>query len=267
MPSSGATTARSERPTVNVGAWTAKRAVVLVGSTAAGAGTGSRRQCPLQGIGECAAIRVPGRRVRVEGLGDDRIEVGWDRRIDGSRMRCRCAHPRKRDGRGRLARERSRPGEHLVEHEPQAVHVGRGGRRESARLLRAEVVHRAKGRAGDRRLGFGGDPGDPEVGDPRPVRGVEDDVPGLDVAMDDAAGMRHRQAAGHVRSDPHGHPRRERRGVADARREVVAVNELHDEERLACHPCRSRDTRPRPDGAGRQPRALRAGTAARGPDR
>ena len=194
---------------------------------------GGRRQCPLQGIGECAAIRVAGRRIRVEGPRDDRIEVGWERRIDGSRMRCRCADPREGDGRGRLARERSRPGEHLVEHEPQAVHVGRGGRRESARLLRAEVMHRAEGRAGDRRLGFGGDPGDPEVGDPRPVRSVEDDVPGLDVAMDDAAGMGHREAAGHVRGDPHGRPRRERRGVADARREVVAVHELHDEERLA----------------------------------
>ena len=90
----------------------------------------------------------------------------------------------------------------------------------------------AEGRAGDRRLGFGGDPGDPEVGDPRPVRSVEDDVAGLDVAMDDAAGMGHREAAGHVRGDPHGHPRRERRSVADARREVVPVHELHDEERL-----------------------------------
>ena len=68
------------------------------------------------------------------------------------------------------------PGEHLVEHEPEAVDVGRGSRREAARLLRAEVVDGAEGRAGDRRLGFGGDPGDPEVGDPRPVRSVEDDV-------------------------------------------------------------------------------------------
>ena len=94
-------------------------------------------------------------------------------------------------------------------------------------------MHRAQGRAGDRRLGFGGDPGDPEVGDPRPIRSVDDDVPGLHVAMDDAAGMGHRQAAGHVRGDPHGRPRRERCIVMDARGEVVPVNELHDEERLA----------------------------------
>ena len=94
-------------------------------------------------------------------------------------------------------------------------------------------MHRTKGRAWDRRLGFGGDPRDPEVGDLRPVGSVDDDVPGLHVAMDDAAGMGHGQATGHVRGDPHGRPRRQRRVVTDARREVVAVHELHDEEGLA----------------------------------
>ena len=142
--------------------------------------------------------------VRVERAPDDRVERGGDLRANVAWRRRRAADPRRRERGRRLAAPRALAGQRLVQDEAQAVDVrGRRGRR-AGRLLRAEVVDRAEGRARDGALGVGGEPGDPEVGDHRPPVAREQDVAGLDVAMDDPADVGDAQRTGDVEPDPRG---------------------------------------------------------------
>ena len=133
----------------------------------------------------------------------------------------------------RVAAPRASTGQRLVQDQAEAVDVGRGGRRRAPRLLRAEVVDRAERRARDGALGVGGQPGDPEVGDHRPAVAGEQDVAGLHVAMDDPADVGDAERAGDVEADPGGLGRFEAAGPPQPRGEVLAFDELHDQERLA----------------------------------
>ena len=92
-------------------------------------------------------------------------------------------------GRG-LALERPGAGQQLEGDDRERVAVARRGRRLAARLLRGEVPGRADDGA---RLGERGEVSgarDAEVGDLDPVVVVEQQVGGLDVAMDDPARVR-----------------------------------------------------------------------------
>ena len=73
--------------------------------------------------------------------------------------------PLQRDGGGRIGLERAAARQHLEEDDPEGVDVGRAGDLVAARLLRAEVVDGAKGRAGHGHRRPRDGPGDPEVGD------------------------------------------------------------------------------------------------------
>jgi hypothetical protein len=101
----------------------------------------------------------------------------------------------------------------------------------AARLLRAEVVDRAERRAGQRHLRLGDRPGDPEVGHLHPAVAVDHDVAGLHVAVDDPPLVSGLQGPRRLRGDPGGLPRRQGAGPLDDRGEVLAVDELHDDER------------------------------------
>ena len=114
---------------------------------------------------------------------------------------------------------------------PSAVDVRRGRRGLAAGLLRAEVVDRSERGAGERRLGLGDRAGDAEVDDLDLAVAADQDVAGLDVAMDEAARVRRGERAGDRRGDPGGLPRRERTAPAQDRGEVLAVDELHDDVR------------------------------------
>ena len=170
-------------------------------------------------------------------------------------------------GRGAVALERPPAGQHLVEDDAERVDVrGRAGLL-AARLLRAEVVDRAEGRPGQRHLGLGDRPGDPEVGDLHPAVAREHDVAGLHVPMDDAARVGGRQGPGDLGGDPGGLARRERTGPPQDRRQVLAVDELHDDERPVLVLTEVVDgddvgvvERPRPTGPP-------GGSASRSPDR
>ena len=94
-------------------------------------------------------------------------------------------------------------------------------------------MDRAEGRSRDGSLGIGGEPGDPEVGDHRPSVAGQQDVARLDVAMDDAADVGDAQRPGDIEPDPRGLGRREAAHASEARGEVLALDELHDEVRLA----------------------------------
>ena len=88
-----------------------------------------------------------------------------------------------------LALERDLAGEHLVEHDAERVEVGLAGDGRAQRLLGRDVVGRAEHAA------VGGQPllveraGDPEVGDLGRALLVDQHVLGLDVAVDDVAGV------------------------------------------------------------------------------
>ena len=93
-------------------------------------------------------------------------------------------------------------GELLEEHDPEGEDVRRSGRLLAARLLGAEVVDGAERRPGQRHLGLGHRPGDPEIGDlHRPVA-ADHDVAGLHVAVDDPPLVGGLERSGGVGSDP-----------------------------------------------------------------
>ena len=103
---------------------------------------------------------------------------------------------------GGLTGERGAAGQHLVQHHPQAVQVGALVGLVAAGLLGAEV-----GGGADHGTVFGQllrvvpDPRHPEVGYlDRAVR-RQQDVAGLDVAMDHPASMGHLQGGGHFGGD------------------------------------------------------------------
>ena len=175
----------------------------------------------------------PARRVRIERPDDERVEGGGDLGADRARRRRVGTDPDRRQGRRRLARPCPLPGQRLVQDQAEAVDVGGAGRRLALRLLRTEVVDRAEGRARDRALGVGRQPGDPEVGDHRPAVAREQDVARLDVAMDDPADVRHAQRASDVEPDPGRLRRTQPTQPPESGRQVLTLDELHDQERLA----------------------------------
>ena len=153
----------------------------------------------------------------------------------GRRRRVLVQAP-QRDRRRRVALERSTAGEHLEQDDAERVDVGCAGDLVAARLLRAEVVDGAERRAGDghRRLGHGAR--DAEVGDLH-VPGVGDhDVAGLHVAVDDPLAVRRLERARGADCDPHRIVDRQRAAVAQDRRQVATVDELHDDVLLAIGP-------------------------------
>ena len=94
-------------------------------------------------------------------------------------------------------------------------------------------MHGAEGRAGDRALGVGCQAGDPEVGDHRPAVAREQDVARLDIAVDDASDVRHAERTGDVEADACCLRRGEATDTTQPGGQVLALDELHDQERLA----------------------------------
>jgi hypothetical protein len=104
------------------------------------------------------------------------------------------------DGHRALPRPRTFAGEHLVEHHPQRPQVGSRVDGITPHLLRRHVVWRPERVAGSRPV-VARDLGDPEVHDlGHAVRGDED-VLGLDVAVNDASLVRRAEAIGDLLRD------------------------------------------------------------------
>jgi hypothetical protein len=95
-----------------------------------------------------------------------------------------------------LALERDVAGEHLEQDDPQGVEVRLARDRVAHGLLGGDVVRRAQDPAVGREPLLVQGPGDPEVRDLGRALLVDQDVLGLDVAVDDVARMRASQGAG-----------------------------------------------------------------------
>ncbi len=144
-------------------------------------------------------------------------------------------HPRH-DRLRRRAGERRIAGQHLVEHRAERVHVGaRGDLALAHRLLRRHVVRRAERHAGlghPAAAGLAGGERDAEVGDQRPIV-VQQDVLGLDVAVDDAVPVGVVERVGDLARDPDGVGDRELLLAAQPVAQRLALDERHDVEEAA----------------------------------
>ena len=149
---------------------------------------------------------VLGGRVPLGRIGGQRPHGGLDQRRRevgrGLGQRCRrLVHvPVQQRDRVPVVHERQAAAEQLVEHGGQRVHVGGRGELLAERLLGSHVRGRTEhlARAGGHRRGAADHLGDPEVGHlDGPGRG-EQDVVGLDVAVEDplAVGVVQRAAGG-----------------------------------------------------------------------
>ena len=193
--------------------------------------TGGQRR--FEGIGQDRGGRPAILRVERERASDDGREVRRHGRADEHRVRDRPGQPGQRDRCSAVALPRSRADEHLVQDDAEAVDVRGGGRGLAACLLRAEVVDRAEGRTGQRDLCLGDGPRDAEVDDLDLAVLADEHVAGLDVAVHEAPCVGRRERPGDRGPDAGDLPRRQRPAPAQDRREVLAVDQLHDDVRAA----------------------------------
>jgi hypothetical protein len=184
---------------------------------------------------------------------DDRLQIAPDRRRERRRRRRRQPRRLRADDdahrrleRLPLERERSAAREHLVQEHPERVDVDPHVHLEriARDLLGAHVRQRAEHLAEPRGPGAAprvagrvavGEPRDPEVQHVRAPRVVHEHVPGLEVAMDDAAlmGVMHRVA----------HLQQQRHPLADRPAGTRVLGERHAADAL------HGDVRHRPRGA------------------
>ena len=132
------------------------------------------------------------------------------------------------DAHGRLPGERQPSGEELVRHDAEGVQVRARVGRFAADLLGREVLHRPLHAAGLRRLPVGVRARQAEVGDLHGAAGRHQDVLGLDVAVDDALGMRGLQREQRLSNDLGGLRRLQPDVGVQQLARGAAADELHD---------------------------------------
>ena len=131
--------------------------------------------------------------------------------------------------------ERRPAAQELVEDGPQAVHVGRGPDRLAVArgLLRGHVAGRAQDRpGGGQRAVLGGPPRQAEIGDLRLAVAVDQDVRGLEVAMEEPLAVCVVECASQGGNQP-GRGSRIAHVGGPLLGQVPSVNELHAEEEHA----------------------------------
>jgi hypothetical protein len=144
------------------------------------------------------------------------------------RAGCRIAEPLGHDRLEAPPDERRLARQHLVQHGRQRVLVGAAIHLLVIRLLRAHVERRADRGAGPGQPLVGVErAGDPEIGHERRAVPGEEDVPGLDVAVDHAVLVRVLQRAGGFGRDAERVLRREPALTVEPVVERFALHERH----------------------------------------
>ena len=223
-----------------------------------------RRRRPGQRRDQLGHRREPRRRISREAARDHPGQP-----VRTRRQRRRPALDRREQLDGGVGLERPTARHRLVERHAQGEHIAARVGRLAAELLGRHVRRRALdvGRRGRRRAGRAHRPADrcardPEIRDADPTIVADQDVAGLDVAMDDPRRVRRAQAARRRRERlDDRHPRRPGR---EPRSERSPAHELHRQEHAAValadiehwHHVRMRELRHRPRLA-RQPLLIR----------
>jgi hypothetical protein len=145
----------------------------------------------------------------------------------------------------RLATEGAPPRQHLEEHRPQREQIAPGIGLLAGRLFGRHVADRAEHcarlrmeaerrriRSRDSEAHPGKQLGEPEIEDLDPPVAGDEEVRGLQVAVNDPRSVGGRETERHLACDPHGFPPTERL-LVEARVERTAVEQLRDEERYA----------------------------------
>ena len=127
------------------------------------------------------------------------------------------------------ARERRLTRQRLVEDEAGGEDVGPGPDLTLTELLGRHVEGGPRRGPGARQAVHVGGQGDPEVRQAEPPLAVEQDVLGLDVSVDDAAGVGVTERVGELPGQVDGRGLVERPGAEDALGQGLAVDELEDE--------------------------------------
>ena len=198
-------------------------------------GRQDRRRAALAGLerGDHARrVRVAAGGLLRGGAHRDRGEPAGDGRVRRPRVGHRLGAVLHGHGDEAVAAEGQLPGQALVEHDAQRVDVGARVDRAAVGLLGREVVGAPDEHVGARDAGLPvrvEGARDPEVGELHgPVAG-EEDVLGLDVAVDHPLRLGVGQGAADLGADAGGLGGRQRPLAPDARLEVLPLHELHDE--------------------------------------
>jgi hypothetical protein len=160
------------------------------------------------------AVAGPERGISCQHLRDERVEVFRHVRHERADPRDLAEQELAEHGHGAVALERRGAGQIVEEHAAEREHVGaRIDQAVVARLLGRHVAGGAEQRAGPGELGAALALGDAEVEDLDliDVAAGEEQVAGLEIAVDDAAGMRHGERFGDTGSELDGVARGEAR--------------------------------------------------------
>ena len=166
-------------------------------------------------------------RVLLQESRDDRCERGTRTRSRNRRYRIADVFERDRDG--RLARVRQLAGDHLIDHDAKRIEIGGFIDLEALRLFGRNIVDAAHDHAGLRDAAgiFGDCAGNTKVRELHHIVFGDQDVGGLDVAVEDTLPMRVGKAACNLRGIVDRDGLRNRLVRSDLFRERFAVDELH----------------------------------------
>ena len=137
---------------------------------------------------------------------------------------------------GEAAAAEGRPsGEHLVEHDAQRVQVGARVDLATQRLFRRDVLARPEHAAGLRQTRLLQRTGDPEIGHAHPAVVADQDVAGLQIAVDAAPRVGGGEAVRDLRRDRDRVGDRDHPLLPEALPQIGAVDQLEHEVRAAVH--------------------------------
>jgi len=136
-------------------------------------------------------------------------------------------------GLGVLALKRGPAGHRGVEGDAEGPQIARRGRRLAVDPLRREIRRGADHLPGGGQRGRVVDRGDAEVGQHHPVRVVEEDVGGFDVAVGDPRAVRGTQRVEDLQADLRGSLLGQQAVFPDGLRQGTPIDQLHDDPRPA----------------------------------
>ena len=170
---------------------------------------------------------------------EERLEIGRQPRDALARRDRRRRERLEEQLRLTLRIERKDAADHLVDDDGERIDVGATVDADAAHVLGRDVPGRAKELLVQRERRLAGELRDAEVGELHELRVVialvlahEQDVLGLEIAMDDAHLMRASERARHLHADAGGARPREATAL-DVHEQRIAFDELHDEIRDA----------------------------------